>query len=1164
MIEIKDKSGNTILKPFITETAIHHAELMKSDYVKLSWLDDNKRTLDIGCYIEWKGEIYRLLAPYEPEQTDEITYKYEPQFQSKIMVWSNKPFFFLEKDNEGNIVNRETDWALTGSASNFMSAICSSIQDETGESYTYLVDTSLIGTQNLSFQSKDIFSALNDIAGAFDTEWWVEGNKIHLSKCQREEDELILEVGVNVNTPSVNQSKEGYYNRFYAFGSTRNVTDDYQGVATNYVVKKRLRLPQDTCKFGYKDTKEGLKPEEVSVKVLIFDDIYPSSSLAISDVRADLRDVIDGNGDKVQIGTDSEGNPIYDTYSVFYFKIPGFTFHNSKYDKDNNPDGMLLKDLQPSVHFEDQSLVGWEFELGYDDETKEFEIIKNTSTGVVVPNDILRPNDGDTIILFNIKMPDEYATAAEKKLEKALDEEIIRMSSDFNTRTMDSYPTEFQNVDMYVGRRVLYKNGDYTLSTRILSYEEHLDYPCQVNMTIGEQLIKGSSQELKEEVVSVNKNLEVIKALSDLSTSIQNSYSRTQEQVLKKLSDIAEMWYIDKSQDKTFQKIDSDKWILRTKYNVSSQKGISALGLGDISGSSGVGGLDEELMWLILGNSSQEQISRNHLVTALSGYATELFVAEQIGNLINGAPEAYNTLKKIADVLNSNIASIGDIVTTLDNKADKTVRLITGNGLEGGGTIDKNVNISIKQDIWDFINDLKNMFVYDKANNAIKALKDFYSVGGVSAQGYGIEGSGLVNYDRLDNWNDYSSSKATYALSAKLGYDNYSRINELKTGVVNQIDFSKIDSLYAVDNPDGTTDCGVYYVTKYGHIIGILNVYANSDNIIQELTTSLLLANGFLTLNSDTGVHCYSRFYNTSFEDLTDQVPLDTWSKWKEAGSEFNNGIITSWDGTIVENPTINEQSSAGMGKVILAKMSDEIMGFAWEVTASNGTKSYYSNWIEGNNYQGYSNYQDVPFNGIIPVEIKRSIFITPENGVYLCLNGREISNIGMMGENLPELIMSGNNARVDDSNADRVILALQAYNKDSGDIKDIELTISEASDEFAGVMSASDKQKLDGMPVYDIGNIEESSLDEVTDRGVYLYRVTGNPPVPAVSNYILFVTVYSKGRNLYIRQVRLNTESYSCAFSERKGIFITGSQGWTWTEWKDLINKNDTGIIIQ
>ena len=76
-------------------------------------------------------------------------------------------------------------------------------------------------------------------------------------------------------------------------------------------------------------------------------------------------------------------------------------------------------------------------------------------------------------------------------------------------------------------------------------------------------------------------------------------------------------------------------------------------------------------------------------------YATEDDLDARIDALVNGAPAAFDTLKEIADVLQGNLDSIGDILTALGNKADKTITITAGTGLTGGGNLSANRTISL-------------------------------------------------------------------------------------------------------------------------------------------------------------------------------------------------------------------------------------------------------------------------------------------------------------------------------------------------------------------------------------------------------------------------------------------------------------------------------------
>lgn len=598
-MDIKDIQGNIILSVSVSRECEHVEELMKSDYIQLSWNSSSRDILPAGSYIEYKGEKYSLLEPYSPTQKDELEFTYQPQFQSKIMIWGKTPFFMYTYADD-TISNREPDWSLTDNPSNFMSVVVDAIKNETGETWTYSVADSLPASTSLSFQTTDIFSALNQIANAFETEWWVDKiNKvIHLSKASHGET-VDLEVGNNVKTPSVTYGKEGYYTRFYAFGSTRNIVQDYKGSNVNNLVNKRLTLDPDKYPGGYKDIRDNLSSDEIFSKVLIFDDIYPSSQLKISDVRMRLMWTLDSEGNKVQVGTNEEGAPIYDQYAIWYFQIPDFIFDNTIYDKDANPQGMLISGKKLSVHFQDGPLSGREFELNYHDKSEavssadgtpiqikegDYEILFVKEDSLVIPmiNNLV-PVDGNEIILFNIRMPEEYTASAYLELEATLSREMERMSSDLNNYQFSSNPIAFKeyNPNLSLGRNVIYKNGNYSYPTRVIKLVTKLDFEIEQTITVGNEQIKGNTQEIKEEVASANEDINLLAILNSTTNSLTQAYNRTQQLMLEGFASIKDMWKFDPNNADT----------IYSKYNVYSEKALSAKGLAlGSGGSSGEGG----------------------------------------------------------------------------------------------------------------------------------------------------------------------------------------------------------------------------------------------------------------------------------------------------------------------------------------------------------------------------------------------------------------------------------------------------------------------------------------------------------------------------------------------------------------------------------------------
>lgn len=577
MIDIKDIKGSVILSVPITQSSQRVEELMVSDYIQLSWNSHSNEELPVGSYIEYNGERFSLLEPYKPTQKNEVEYTYTPQFKSKIMRWGKMPFFFYSEYN--GIVSKEPDWTLTSNPADFMKCICDAIKNETGENWTYSIDASLPASASLSFSTIDILSGLNEIASAFETEWYADKftKTLYLGKAEFG-NAVTLKVGENIQIPSTNNTKEGYYTRFYAFGSTRNIAQDYKGANVNNLVNKRLTLDPAKYPNGYKDIREGLKEGEIFSKVLIFDNVYPSSKLSISGVRPRLMYRLDDSGNKIQLGTDESGNPIYDQYAIWYFRIEGFDFDVSN----------ILEGHKLSVSFESGSLAGREFELKYYEKDEnittsdgitfqakkgDYEILFIEESDYIIPSMTgLVPNDGDNIVLFNIKMPSEYTQSAYEELEAELDNEIERSLSDLNNYSFKSNPVAFNdnNPNLSIGRKVTYVNGDYSYTTRVIKLTTQLDFPIEQDITIGNEKVKGNTQQLKEEVATANKDLNLLAMFNDMTQSLQQSYARTQQMMLDGFASIKNIWQLRTDKN--------GKMYAYSAYDLVSQYGLTMYG----------------------------------------------------------------------------------------------------------------------------------------------------------------------------------------------------------------------------------------------------------------------------------------------------------------------------------------------------------------------------------------------------------------------------------------------------------------------------------------------------------------------------------------------------------------------------------------------------------
>lgn len=154
------------------------------------------------------------------------------------------------------------------------------------------------------------------------------------------------------------------------------------------------------------------------------------------------------------------------------------------------------------------------------------------------------------------------------------------------------------------------------------------------------------------------------------------------------------------------------------------------------------GGLDESQLEQYLTTNNYAKKSD---IPSLTGYATQSWVISQgyattadldsrIDELVNGAPAAYDTLKEIADVLQNNVDSIGDILTVLGTKADKATTL-AGYGITDAYTkLEVNSLLDTKLDASVF-NDLFEKVEISTGVYAIRAKYGLYSDKFISAKG---------------------------------------------------------------------------------------------------------------------------------------------------------------------------------------------------------------------------------------------------------------------------------------------------------------------------------------------------------------------------------------------------------------------------------------------
>lgn len=350
MINIYDVNGKVLMQAEVTSSAIREEELSKLDYISLSWNSAEKIILPVGAYIVHTYKIdkvrevtrqFLLLESYEPEQSDEMSWKYTPEFQHPKMVLSKIPFFIRTRNSKNEVV-KQYDFDFCGTMVTIADKLKDFLNNELkfgNAGWVINYDTTNTNAINVSFSDNDFISALTAITNAIgdNCEWHIDydNEAIHIGNVLRDElPTVVLKVGENVGIPSVNSSKEDYYNAFAVFGGTRNITQVNdkgenisssdiklqlsKGSGTTEIDGKKLSYSID--EFSTIDMRQN-KNEQLFTKILNFSQIYPSLNTYVYNVRGREKYVLQ-DGNKIPLTYNADGSvKIYKTFTVWYVRM---------------------------------------------------------------------------------------------------------------------------------------------------------------------------------------------------------------------------------------------------------------------------------------------------------------------------------------------------------------------------------------------------------------------------------------------------------------------------------------------------------------------------------------------------------------------------------------------------------------------------------------------------------------------------------------------------------------------------------------------------------------------------------------------------------------------------------------------------------------------------
>lgn len=485
MVDIKDISGKTRFSTPINAGAKGRFTLMKEDYIILPFSVPDPVYFKLGDYVDLSGvldeslggllsKVYEIVDLQKPAfNASTGGYDYQLRMDAYYWKWKNKIFKYTPEH-----AGHEASWSLTAPLDVQLGVFLRNLKalgyTYKGKEFEFRIDSTVENKAvAMRYDNMNLLDALFSMADKekWDCDCWITDNIIHFGRNEYG-DSVRIELGVEASAMTRSDSKGTYATRIYAFGSTRNIPADYRPMdeqtVVNGVVQRRLMLPADT---PYIDVYPDMSEEEAIEDIVVFENVYPRRTGTLSDVHTRTEEVKDENGTK-------------ETVTYYRYKDTGLEFK----------DEYLIEGQELRIRFQSGKLNGMEFGVIFNPDPKDdmrgaqlWEIVRNEDYGRMLPDDTLRPENGDEYVLsgFNIQLvSDRYTPEAEQELKGKAQEYADRRKRDdgtYNT-TLDSewvYNDRLRRFyefgqKVFLVNRAFFENGR---DSRILGWEFNLDKP---------------------------------------------------------------------------------------------------------------------------------------------------------------------------------------------------------------------------------------------------------------------------------------------------------------------------------------------------------------------------------------------------------------------------------------------------------------------------------------------------------------------------------------------------------------------------------------------------------------------------------------------------------------------------------------------------------------
>lgn len=470
-LKIYSKEGNLKLTASPDSNSAATCGIQEESVLSLSFTAFECVTLEVYDYADFLGRRYWILERYQPKMNCDSEWSYSVQL-SGVEGLATQVLMVNPDDDDNPILT------LTAPAREHAALIIANMNRKMGTTEWKVGEVVVSEYIDIEYTGKYASDALSELSSAAGTEWWFDGMTLNISRCEFGEP-VPLSYGDGLIGGIERSMADGvqFFTRLFPVGSSRNIDPDRYGHA-------RLQLP-DGAKYVEQDTHLGIIEY---FEQEAFDAIYPRRIGTVGAVRSEER-------------TSDDGSP----FTVWYFTDPDIPFDPNQYEI-----GGLVK----RVTFQTGELRGREFEVNYDSEKKEFEIITQWpyDNDMQLPSEPLVPAPGNEYVLWNISMPDSYYPAAEQEFKTAVDTFMADSRKDISVfqASTDFTVVDKRNLDLRPGQRIRLGSDKFFPDTgyrdiRIVGISRSVVQPGNMTLKMSDVLSTGRISRIENQISEVTQ-----------------------------------------------------------------------------------------------------------------------------------------------------------------------------------------------------------------------------------------------------------------------------------------------------------------------------------------------------------------------------------------------------------------------------------------------------------------------------------------------------------------------------------------------------------------------------------------------------------------------------------------------------------------------------------